>query len=61
MDSYPGVFSSSIARLVERAPAGKELDFSSMLWDKNDFIASIREKRETMEPIETGHRAVTIS
>jgi hypothetical protein len=31
------------------------------LWDKNDLIASIREGREPLDSIETGHRALSIA
>jgi hypothetical protein len=31
------------------------------LWDKNDFIAAIRERREPLEPVEVGHRSISIA
>lgn len=61
VSDYPGTLTSSKPDLVVRKPGPGELDFSGALWDKNDFIASIREKREPLEPIEAGHRAASIS
>jgi len=61
IDNYPGTMTSSKPELVTREPEAGELDFSKTLWDKNDFIASIREGRPSLEPIEVGHRAITIA
>jgi len=61
VDKYPGVMTSSNAALVTHEPEKGEEDFSKILWDKNDFIASIREGRPSLTPIEVGHRDITIS
>ena len=61
VDGYPGVMSSSNVALLDRNPGPGELDFSKSLWDKNDFIASIQEKRQPLETIENGHRAASIA
>jgi myo-inositol 2-dehydrogenase / D-chiro-inositol 1-dehydrogenase len=61
VDKYPGVMTSSKPALLTHEPEKGEEDFSKTLWDKNDFIASIRESRPTLIPIETGHRDITIS
>jgi myo-inositol 2-dehydrogenase / D-chiro-inositol 1-dehydrogenase len=61
VDKYPGVMTSSKPALVTQEPEKGEEDFSKILWDKNDFIASIREGRPPLIPIETGHRDITIS
>jgi predicted dehydrogenase len=61
VDKYPGVMTSSKPALVTHEPEKGEEDFSKTLWDKNDFIASIREGRPTLIPIEVGHRDITIS
>ncbi len=60
VDNYPGVLSSSKPELLTREPEPGELDFSKSLWDKNDLIAAIREGRQTLEPIEVGHRAISL-
>jgi hypothetical protein len=43
VDKHPGIMTSSKAALVTHEPEKGEEDFSKILWDKNDFIASIRE------------------
>jgi len=58
---YPGTMTSNKPELLTRDAEPGELDFSKTLWDKNDFIASIREGRQPLEPIEVGHRAISIS
>jgi predicted dehydrogenase len=61
VDSYPGSLTSSKPELLTREPEAGELDFSGSLWDKNDLIAAIREGRQPLEPIEVGHRAISIA
>ena len=61
VDSYPGTMTSSKPELLTREPEAGELDFSKTLWDKNDLIAAIREGRQPLEPIEVGHRAISIA
>lgn len=61
IDGYPGTMTSSKPELVTREPEAGELDFSKTLWDKNDFIGAIRENRQPLEPIEVGHRSISIA
>ncbi len=61
VDGYPGIMTSSKPELVTLEPEAGELDFSKTLWDKNDFIGAIREGRQPLEPIEVGHRAITLA
>jgi hypothetical protein len=61
IDGYPGTTTSSKPELLTREPESGELDFSKTLWDKNDFIAAIREGRQPLEPIEVGHRSISIA
>lgn len=61
VDGYPGTMTSSKPELVTLEPEAGELDFSKTLWDKNDFIAAIREGRQPLEPIEVGHRAISLA
>lgn len=61
VDSYPGKMTSSKPELLTREPEAGELDFSKTLWDKNDLIAAIREGHQPLEPIEVGHRTISIS
>jgi predicted dehydrogenase len=61
IDGYPGTMTSSKPELLAHEPEAGELDFSKTLWDKNDFIAAIRESRQPLEPIEVGHRSISIA
>jgi len=61
VDGYPGVLSASNPGILTSTPDGGELDLSQTLWDKTDFIEAIRSNRKTLEPIETGHRTISIS
>jgi predicted dehydrogenase len=61
IDGYPGVMTASKPELVTLEPEPGELDFSKTLWDKNDFIAAIREGHPALEPIEVGHRSISIA
>ena len=61
IDGYPGTMTSSKPELLTREPEVGELDFSKTLWDKNDLIAAIREGRQPLEPIEVGHRSISIA
>jgi predicted dehydrogenase len=61
VDGYPGTITASKPELATRDPEPGEVDFSKTLWDKNDLIAAIREGRQPLEPIEVGHRAISIA
>jgi predicted dehydrogenase len=61
VDSYPGNMTASKPELLTREPEPGELDFSKTLWDKNDLIAAIREGHQPLEPIEVGHRTISIA
>jgi predicted dehydrogenase len=61
IDNYPGVMTSSNPALITRNPEKGELDFSKTLWDKNDFIESVRNGKPTLEPVEVGHRSISIA
>lgn len=61
VDGYPGVMTGSHPALSSLRPGSEELDLSNTLMDKNDFIEGVRHNRQTLEPIEVGHRAISIS
>lgn len=61
VDGYPGVLSSSNPALLMSKPAEGELDLSKTLWDKQDFIEAVQTGRKTLEPIEVGHRTISIA
>ena len=61
VDNYPGTLSASNPALLTSKPSGSELDLSKTLWDKTDFINAVKTGRKTLEPIEVGHRTISIS
>lgn len=61
VDGYPGTLTASNPALLGSKPAEGELDLAKTLWDKPDFIEAIRTKRPTLEPLETGHRTISIA
>ncbi len=61
IDGYPGTMTSSKPELLTLDPEAGELDLSKTLWDKNDLITAIREGRQPLEPIEVGHRSISIA
>ena len=52
---------SSDPAILKLRPRQEELDLSKTLMDKNDFMEGVRHNRQTLEPIEVGHRAISIS
>ncbi|MFC5410341.1 Gfo/Idh/MocA family protein [Larkinella bovis] len=61
VDNYPGVISASNPAMLTSKPSGNELDLSKTLWDKVDFVEAVKTGRKTLEPIEVGHRTISIS
>jgi myo-inositol 2-dehydrogenase/D-chiro-inositol 1-dehydrogenase len=61
VDNTPGTLTSSNLDILDSKPHSGELDLSKTLWDKTDFIQAIKSGRKTLEPIEVGHRTISIS
>ncbi len=61
VDNYPGTVTASNPKILDSKPTGSELDLSKTLWDKTDFIQAVKANRKTLEPIEVGHRTISIS
>jgi myo-inositol 2-dehydrogenase / D-chiro-inositol 1-dehydrogenase len=61
VEGYPGKITASNPKILTSQPTGSELDLSKTLWDKTDFIDAVKTKRKTLEPIEVGHRTISIS
>lgn len=61
VENYPGKLTASNPELLDSKPSGSELDLSKTLWDKTDFIEAVKANRKTLEPIEVGHRTISIS
>jgi hypothetical protein len=50
----------SASRLSILQTPAKEFSVKDVLMDKEDFLVAIKESRETLEPVEVGHRTVSI-
>jgi myo-inositol 2-dehydrogenase / D-chiro-inositol 1-dehydrogenase len=61
VENYPGTLTASNPKMLDSKPSGSELDLSKTLWDKTDFVQAVKENRKTLEPIEVGHRTISIS
>ena len=61
VDGFPGKITTGNPALLASKPGGRELDLSRTLWDKPDFVDAVKTSRKTLEPLEVGHRTVSIS
>jgi predicted dehydrogenase len=61
VDGYPGTVTANDPQILNSKPTKNELDLSKTAWDKTDFIEAIKANRKTLEPIEVGHRTISIS
>jgi hypothetical protein len=61
VDGYPGKLTASNPKILAAQPTAGQLDLAGTLWDKPDFVAAIKANRPTLEPIEVGHRTISIS
>lgn len=61
VDGHNGITTASNPKLLTLKPEKGELDLSTVLSDKGDFIASIKANKPTLEPIEIGHRSISVS
>lgn len=61
VDGFPGTISAGDPKIIDTQSTKGTLDLSGTLWDKTDFIKAIKENRPTLEPIEVGHRSISIS
>lgn len=61
VEGYNGTTTASDPKLLTLKPEKGELDLSTVLSDKGDFIASVKANKPTLEPIEIGHRNISIS
>ncbi len=60
VSTYDGYTTASDPAILADTSKGA-FDFSTVLSDKGDWIASIKANKPTFEPLETGHRNMTIS
>ena len=61
VDNFPGTLSSDKPTILTSKPGQGDLDLSKTLWDKTDFIDAVKTNGKTLEPIEVGHRAISIA
>jgi predicted dehydrogenase len=61
VDNYPGVLTSNIPGPADRKPESGELNLSGTLDEKKDFIEGIKANKQTLEPVEVGHRTISIA
>lgn len=58
---YPDKVTAEPASVLESKIERGEKSFADTLEDKADFIRAVKNKTETLQPIEVGHRTVSIS
>jgi predicted dehydrogenase len=58
---YPGTTTAEPVSVLATPVGPGEQRLADQLEDKADFVAAIKERRPTLEPVEVGHRTVTIS
>lgn len=61
VNGFPGTATASNPAVLTSEPGAGELDLSKTRWDKTDFIDAVKTNRKTLEPIEVGHRTISIS
>ena len=61
IDDFPGKVTSSKPSMLTALPKTGQMDNAKVLMEKVDFIEGVRHNRPTLEPIEVGHRTITVS
>ena len=56
---YPDKLTASKPEIIQTPLGSNEKSFKVELSDKDDFLLAIKENRQTLEPLETAHRAVS--
>jgi len=57
---YPDKITASSQEMIDTPPGKGEVSYSNLLTDKEDFLTAIREGRESIEPLETAHRTISM-
>jgi hypothetical protein len=57
---YPNKLTASSPDIINTPLGNNEKSFKVELSDKDDFLLAIKENRQTLEPLETAHRACSI-
>lgn len=61
VDGFPGIVTSNKPSILTAMPKAGQIDNSKILMEKVDFIDGVKNNRPTLEPIEVGHRTITVS
>lgn len=61
VDGFPGKVTCSKPAILTAMPKAGQMDNSKVLMEKVDFIEGVRNNRPTLEPIEVGHRTISVS
>lgn len=61
IDDFPGTVTSSKPNILTAMPKAGQMDTSKILMEKVDFIEGVKNNRPTLEPIEVGHRTISVS
>ena len=57
---YPNKLSASSPEILNTPLGSNEKSFKVELEDKDDFLLAIKENRQTLEPLETAHRTISM-
>ncbi len=57
---YPDKISASSPGLLDINPGPGEISFSKLLSDKEDFLNAIKTGKQSLEPLETAHRTISM-
>ena len=61
VDGFPGTVTSNKPSILTAQPKSGQMDFSKVLMEKVDFVEGVKNNRPTLEPIEVGHRTISVS
>lgn len=57
---YPNKLTASSPDILDTPTSEGQLNFANLPSDKEDFLQAIKEGRQSLEPLETAHRTITI-
>lgn len=57
---YPDKLTASSQKLLEWKPGPGDFSFGQLLSDKEDFLTAIKNGKQSLEPLETAHRTISM-
>jgi hypothetical protein len=57
---YPDKLTASSQSILDEKIGDDEMPIRNLLSDKDDFLQSIKERKQTLEPLETAHRTISM-